>query len=96
MPAAYIVAEIEVTDPEAYKLYTARTPGVIAAHGGRFVVRGGAVERLEGEWSPARVVVIEFADSAKAVEWWNSPEYAEAKRLRQRCARTRMVLVEGA
>lgn len=94
--AAYIIAEVDVQDPELFEKYKQLVPPTVAAYGGRFVVRGGAVERLEGEWSPARVVVVEFADAAKAVEWWNSPEYAEAKLLRQRSARTEMILVEGA
>lgn len=93
--AAYIIAEVDVQDAELFEKYKQLVPPTVAAYGGRFVVRGGAVERLEGEWSPARVVVIEFADSAKAAEWWNSPEYAEAKLLRQRSARTELILVEG-
>jgi uncharacterized protein (DUF1330 family) len=93
--AAYIIAEVDVFDQELFEKYQQLVPPTVAAHGGRFLVRGGALERLEGDRSPVRVVIIEFEDSAKAAQWWNSPEYGEAKRLRQRSARTEMILVEG-
>lgn len=94
MPA-YLIAEIEVTDPEAYRAYTSRTPGVIARHGGRFVVRGGPAVLLEGAPEPARIVVIEFADRATAERFYRSAEYQEILPLRQRAARGRVVIVEG-
>jgi uncharacterized protein (DUF1330 family) len=94
--AAYIIVELDVLDRELFEEYKRLTPPTLAAYGGRFLVRGGAVESLEGDWLPERLVVVEFEDSEKARRWWDSPEYAEAKRLRQRCARTRMVLAEGA
>ena len=71
------------------------TPAAIAAYGGRFVVRGGAAETLEGDWKPARLVVLEFDSLERAKEWWSSPEYAPAKALRQKSSRTRMIVVEG-
>lgn len=94
MPA-YIIAEIEVTDPDAYKAYASRTPDVIARHGGRFVIRGGAVELLEGGPPPARLVVIEFPDAATAHAFYGSPDYQEILPLRQATSRGRLVLVEG-
>ena len=94
MPA-YVVVEIEVLDAERYETYKRMVPPSLAAYGGRFVVRGGAAETLEGEWSPKRLVIVEFPSLERAKAWWDSPEYAEAKALRQATARTRMVVVEG-
>jgi uncharacterized protein (DUF1330 family) len=93
MPA-YVIAEIEVTDPEAYATYRARTPQVIAAHGGRFVVRGGAVEPREGD-PPDRVVVIEFPDMAAARRFYDSPDYQAIQPLCPAASRGRLYLVEG-
>jgi len=93
--AAYLIVEVEVIDPELYGRYKERVPATLAAYGGKFLVRGGAVETLEGDWSPARVVVVEFESVEKAKQWWNSAEYEEPKRMRQEGARTRMILVEG-
>jgi uncharacterized protein (DUF1330 family) len=95
MPAAYIVAEIEVADPAAYRLYTDRTPGVIAAFGGRFVVRGGAVDAREGPPPAGRVVVIEFPDMATARRFYDSPAYREILPLRHAASRGRLYIVEG-
>jgi uncharacterized protein (DUF1330 family) len=94
MPA-YVVVEIEVLDAERYETYKRMVPPSLAAYGGRFVVRGGAAEALEGEWSPKRLVIVEFPSAERAKAWWGSPEYAEAKALRQATARTQMVVVEG-
>lgn len=94
MPA-YVIVQIVVNDPVRYDRYKEMTPGSIAAYGGRFVVRGAPVETLEGTWKPARFVVLEFPDAATARAWWASPEYAEAKALRQATASTEMILVEG-
>jgi uncharacterized protein (DUF1330 family) len=94
MPA-YVIVDVQVHDPEVYAEYRRLTPGSIAAFGGRFVVRGGAAETLEGDWRPGRFVVLEFPTVERAKEWWASAEYAPAKALRQRSATTRMILVEG-
>jgi uncharacterized protein (DUF1330 family) len=93
--AAYIIAEIEVTDPEIYDKYRAQTPGVVAQHGGRFIVRGGKAETLEGDREPGRLVVIEFPDRAAARRFYDSPEYQAIIGLRQKAARSRLILVEG-
>jgi uncharacterized protein (DUF1330 family) len=93
MPA-YIIGEIEITDPETYKRYTARTPDVIAKHGGRFVVRGGNGEALEGA-SPRRVVVIEFPDRATAKRFYESPAYQEILKIRLSASNGRLFLVDG-
>jgi uncharacterized protein (DUF1330 family) len=94
MPA-YIVVQIEVRDPETYERYRALAPASIAVHGGRYLVRGGACDPLEGAWNPRRLVVLEFPTLEQARAWWASPEYAEAKALRQNSADTEMIVVEG-
>ena len=93
--AAYIIAEVEVTDHETYQSYRAQTPGVVARYGGRFIVRGGAAELLEGERQPGRIVVLEFSDLAAARRFYDSPEYQAIIGIRQRAATSRLILVEG-
>lgn len=94
MPALVIV-DIDVTDPAGYEEYKRLASASIAAHGGRYVARGGATTVLEGPWSPKRLVVLEFASPEKAREWYASPEYAVAKEARLRTtAATTMVVVE--
>lgn len=92
--AAYIVGEVEITDPETYKRYTAQTPGVIGQFGGRFIVRGGNGEALEGA-EPKRIVVIEFPDRAAAKRFYDSPEYQEILKIRLSASKGRLVLVDG-
>ena len=94
MPA-YIVVEIDVHDAETYETYKRLAPPPIEQYGGRYLVRGGAVETLEGDWSPRRFVLLEFPSAERAREWHASEEYAHAKSLRQASAHTRMILVEG-
>jgi uncharacterized protein (DUF1330 family) len=95
MPA-YVIAEVTVTDPQGFERYRQMVPATVAQYGGRFVVRGGKTETLEGSWNPARLVVLEFDSVERAREWWACEEYREAKELRQRTARTNLVIVEGA
>ena len=94
--SAYIVVQVEVTEPAGYDEYKKMVPSSLAAYGGKFVVRGGACETLEGSWQPKRLVVLEFPSVAKAKQWWASDEYRDAKALRQRTAKTEMIVVEGA
>ena len=94
MPA-YVIAEIEIHDPEQYKHYTDAVPDVIAQHGGRFVARGGDLAVLEGDWQPKRLVVLEFENLETAKRWYESAEYQEVKRLRDGAATMRIVAVEG-
>ena len=94
MPA-YVVVEVEVEDPVRYEAYKQMVPSSLAAYDGRFLVRGGNVETLEGDWSPKRMVVVEFPSAEKAKAWWSSNEYKEAKALRQATAKTQMIVVEG-
>ena len=93
--AAYVVVQIAVEDPIAYEEYKALAPASITAYGGRYVVRGGRSEVLEGSWQPSRLVVLEFPTADRARAWWGSAEYSPAKAIRQRCARTEMLLIEG-
>jgi uncharacterized protein (DUF1330 family) len=94
MPA-YLVAELEVTDPAGFEAYRKGVPATIAAHGGRYLARGGALESLEGGWSPKRMVILEFPSLAQAKAWYTSPEYQELLALRQRSSNSKVVLIEG-
>jgi uncharacterized protein (DUF1330 family) len=94
MPA-YIIAEIDITNTAGYDAYRPLAGASIAQYGGKFVVRGGAAELIEGSKAPGRIVVIEFADAAAAKRWYNSPEYQEALKIRLANSTGRMVLVEG-
>ncbi len=94
MPA-YVIAEIEVTDPAGFEEYRKVVPATIARYGGRYVVRGGAVVPLEGDWKPERLVVLEFPSLEQARRWYDREEYRAPQAMRFRCARTRGVIVEG-
>jgi uncharacterized protein (DUF1330 family) len=94
MPA-YIIAEVEVTNPTGYEAYRPLAGASIAQYGGKFVVRGGKAELVEGTQEPARIVVIEFADTAAAKRWYNSPEYQQALKIRLANSKGRVLLVEG-
>lgn len=94
MPA-YVIVETDVTDPERYEQYKAASPAAIAAGGGRFVVRGGELTVLEGDWQPPRLVVLEFEDLAAAKRWYESEAYQAAKKLREGAAHLRVVAVQG-
>ena len=93
--AAYVIAEVEVTNPEGYKPYTELVPASIALYGGRFLARGGTAEVLEGEWPPRRRVIIEFPSMEAARAWWDSPEYAKPKAMRRAASNGRLILLEG-
>lgn len=94
-PLGYLIAEIEVTDPDLYADYTPLAGSTVAAHGGRFIVRGGETVDLEGT-APRRFVVIEFPSLERARAWYDSAEYQEAAAVRQAASRGRLFLVEGA
>ncbi len=93
--AAYVIVDIEVDDPVRYEDYKKSAEATVHAFGGKYLVRGGKVETLEGEWPCARFVVLEFPRAERAREWWASEAYRPAKELRQAAARTKMILVEG-
>jgi len=92
---AYVIVETDITDPERYEQYKAASPAAISAGGGRFLVRGGELVVLEGDWEPTRLVVLEFEDLAAAKRWYESEVYQEAKKLREGAARLSMVAVQG-
>jgi uncharacterized protein (DUF1330 family) len=94
MPA-YVIVETDITDPEQYEQYKAASPAAIAAGGGRFLVRGGELATLEGDWHPSRLVLLEFPDLQAAKHWYQSAEYQEAKKLRAGAAGFRAVAVQG-
>jgi len=94
MPA-YVIVETDVHDPEQYEHYKAASPDAVHSGGGRFVVRGGELAVLEGDWDPARLVILEFPDLEAAKRWYDSPEYEQAKQLRENAANLRMVAVQG-
>ena len=94
MPA-YVLAEIEITNPEGYKEYTTHVPATVAKYGGRFVVRGGKAQVLEGEWPERRRVLIEFPTVDAARKWFDSPEYEKPKAMRQANSKGRLLLLEG-
>lgn len=94
MPA-YVIVEIKITDHKEYEEYKKLTPSSIAAFDGKFIVRGGKTENLEGNWQPERIVILEFPSLNRAKQWWNSAEYAPVKSIRQKSATTKMIVVEG-
>jgi uncharacterized protein (DUF1330 family) len=93
--SAYVIAEIDITDPAAYEDYRKQVPAVIARYGGKYVVRGGKVEALEGGWSPKRIAVVEFPSMEQALKFYRSPEYAPLIAIRQKASRGKLVIVEG-
>lgn len=94
--AAYVIADIEVLEPEPLKAYQSRVPETLAPYGGRFLVRGGAHETIEGEWSAKRIVLLEFPDMASAKAWYASPAYQEILPIRLKHSRARfLTFVQG-
>jgi uncharacterized protein (DUF1330 family) len=94
--AAYLIADIEVTNPAGYDEYRRHVVATVEKYGGRFVVRGGASETLEGDWGPKRVVVLEFPTMDALKRWYNSPEYKPLIALRQKNASGNVIAVQGA
>ena len=93
--SAYVVIEIIVNNPEGYEEYKRLAPTSIAAYGGKYIVRGGRAENLEGNWQPNRIVILEFESVKKARQWLDSEEYQEAKELRRNYATSNTIVVEG-
>ena len=96
MPSAYIIANVKVTNPAQYEDYKRLSTLAMQAHGAEVCVRGGAVEVLEGDWQPDRVVVLKFASVERAKAFYDSPEYLAARQAREHAADMRMVVVAGA
>ena len=95
MPA-YLIVDIEVTDPANFEEYRKQVPATVQKYGGRFLVRGGAMEVLEGDWRPKRVVVLEFPSMEQAKRWYDSEEYREPKAIRLKASKANLIMVEGA
>lgn len=93
--AAYVVVEIMVKDPVVFEDYKQLSPRTLALYGGKYLARGGQTEVLEGNWSPQRLVILEFESLAQAKKWYESPEYTHAKSFRIRSADSNFVLTEG-
>jgi len=94
--AAYVIVDIDIADPARYEEYKKLAGPTVGAHGGKYVARGGKVTTLEGDWRPGRIVVLEFPTAEKAKAWWDSPDYRKARSIRHECAKSRMIVVEGA
>ena len=94
--AGYLIGDIEVTDPDTYAKYAAGVPATIAAYGGKYLVRGVSGEVLEGSWTPKRLVVLEFESMERGKAWYNSPEYADLKKIRQSASKGNLIFADGA
>ncbi|HOW35082.1 MAG TPA: DUF1330 domain-containing protein [Candidatus Omnitrophota bacterium] len=93
--AAYVILDIDVKDLAGYEEYKKAGAPTILAYGGKPLARGGATEVLEGNWTPKRMIILEFKSMEQARQWWHSPEYSEAKKLRHGSAVTNAVFLEG-
>ena len=94
--SAYVIVDIEVTNPAGYEEYKKLAPAAVRLYGGKYLDRGGPNETLEGDWHTQRLVILEFENTEKAKDWLNSPEYAPARTLRHKYARSKMIVVDGA
>ena len=93
--SAYVIVEIEIVDPVGYEEYRKLAGATVEKYGGKYIVRGGKAEVLEGDWNPKRIVVLEFPTMERAKQWLNCEDYREPRKMRHRTAKTNMILVEG-
>ena len=93
--AAYVIADVNVTNPELFKKYSEQVPATVEQYGGKYLIRGGEVEKAEGDWGPTRVVVIEFENMSMLHKWYSSHEYSGPLRIRQQSADTNVLFLEG-
>ena len=93
--AAYVIADVNVTDPELFKKYSEQVPATVEQYGGKYLIRGGKVENPEGDWEPSRLVVIEFENMSILQKWYSSQEYSGPLQIRQQSAETDVLFVEG-
>lgn len=93
--SAYVIVDLQIHDPVGYDAYRKVVGASLVPYGGRFVVRGGAVDVLEGNWRPLRLVVLEFDNAARARQWYDSEEYRLPKQMRMRASSANLVIVEG-
>ena len=92
---AYVIVEINIVDPVGYEEYKKQAAATVHKYGGKYLVRGGKTEVLEGDWKPKRIVVLEFESMQRAKEWLNCEEYRQPRKIRHRTAETKMILVGG-
>jgi uncharacterized protein (DUF1330 family) len=93
--AAYVIGDIEITDPAAFREYRDRVGATVEPYGGRFVVRSGKVNLKEGDWQPRLLVMLEFPSLEQAERWYDSAEYKPLIAIRENAARTQLLIVEG-
>ena len=93
--AGYVIIHDVIHDQALFAQFRERVAATFEAHGGRYLVRGGAIEVMDGDWTPERIVVVEFDSVDQAKAWFNSPEYSEIKEIRQKAATASIVVVEG-
>jgi uncharacterized protein (DUF1330 family) len=93
--SAYVIVEIDIVDPTGYEEYKKLAGATVEKYGGKYLVRGGRTEVLEGDWNPKRIVVLQFDSMERAKDWLNCEEYRAPRLMRHRTARTKMILVEG-
>ena len=93
--SAYVIVEIDIVDPRGYDEYKKLAGATVEKYGGKYIVRGGKTETLEGDWHPKRIVVLKFESVQRAKDWLNSEEYREPRKMRHRTAKTNMIAVEG-
>ena len=93
--AAYALIDVEITDHVVFAEFRERASAVVKAHGGRFLVQGGATEVLQGDWTPHRVVILEFDSVERVKSWWNSPDFNELKAMLNRSSKATITIAEG-
>ena len=93
--AAYAIADVEVTDPAKFQEYVSQVLATVEKYGGKYRVRGGAIEKAEGDWEPSRMVVIEFESMEQLKKWYHSQEYSGPMKLRHQSANANVLFVEG-
>ena len=93
--SAYVITDVEITDASLYGQFLERVTATVESHGGRFVVRGGGIEVIEGDWTPRRIAILEFDNTERANAWLGSPEYTTLDEMRTKSSNINMVVVEG-
>ncbi len=93
--AAYVITDVEITDPDLYRQFIEQVTTTVEGHGGKFVARGGALETILGGWTPKRLAILEFGSMEQVHTWLDSPEYTALADIRDRSSRINMVVVEG-
>ena len=93
--AGYVIIEVEITDAGRYGEFLGQVTGTVEAHGGKFIARGGAIDVVEGDWTPPRLAILKFDSVEQAKAWLNSPEYTALNELRTSSSKINMVVVEG-